>query len=55
MRACITRVKGFIGLIELSELKILRSVTIKIISLTEFEGDLAFVATEKANIYILDT
>ena len=55
-RLIITGVKGFIALIDVKDLKILKEVTIKdeIISLTQFEGDLGFVATDKAAIFVLN-
>ena len=55
-RLIITGVKGFISLIDIKDLRILKEVTLKdeIISLTEFEGTLGFVATDKAAIYVLN-
>lgn len=46
-RLIITGVKGFISLIEIKELRILKEATIneEIVSLTEFAGDLGFIST----------
>ena len=55
-RLIITGVKGFIALIDLKDLKILKEVTVKdeIVSLTEFEEALGFLATDKAAVFILN-